>query len=130
MKPGHLTALVSALVERNLVFVGKLTGDTTTVGVVLPVVQLNPQAINGIATKLANAAFKAVPGKRLAFEHPKVVRDRVVIEVGEHQPIVVKPPVVERPAEEPDFSVEPVRPTPDLRRRTVRPVISEPGDDR
>lgn len=130
MKPGHLTALVSALVERNLVFVGKIQGDTTTVGAVLPVAQPNPQAINAIATRLANAAFKAIPGKRLAFEHPKVVRDRVVIQVGEHRHIGVNPPTLERPDETPDVIVEPVRPAPNPRPRPVRPTEVEGGDDR
>jgi hypothetical protein len=103
MKPGAITLLTTALVERGLTFVGKVEGDTKIVNVILPVVNLNPRDINRLATKLANRAFDAITGSRLVFSTPYVDGDRVNIVIGaeasKNKPVSAGEVVAEAPAE-------------------------------
>jgi hypothetical protein len=82
MKPGAITLLTTALVERGLTFVGKVEGDTKVVSASLPVVNLNPRDINRLATKLANRAFDAIKGSRLVFSTPYVDGHQVSIVIS------------------------------------------------
>jgi hypothetical protein len=97
MKPGAITLLTSALVERGLNFVGKVDEDHKTVRTALPVVAVSPREINYLATKLANRAFETIKGTKLVFTTPRVERDYVLIDIAAAKSKAKAEPKAEEP---------------------------------